>query len=353
MAITALRWRPYRILFTSPFTTAHGTLTVREWAIVEIMTEEGIIGIGEIAPLPAIGGEELATALAPLPTLALEGRSLEAALDQIEQEELPPSTRCGLEIALFDALGKLRGKSVGELLAPPGVTPARGTLVNAVVGARSTQDAVTAALRLKKDGFLYLKLKMGISANMYEEIERIKAVEAAIGPKIQLRLDANEAWSFEQAQTILCACNDFGIEYVEQPLPAHDLAGMHALRKQVAMHIAADEAVRDLKSVRRILREEAADLLIIKPQLAGGLRAAQDIVREATKYNVRCVLTASLESGITLAATLHLAAATPCLHPVSGLATAHILRENLLREEIPIKDSFMRVPEGPGLGIKL
>src|SRR5207245_6251630 len=133
-------------------------------------------------------------------------------------------------------------------------------------------------------GYRGVKLK---ALPIHEEVERVAAVREAIGPAIHLRLDANEAWNLEEAIAFLSQCVPYNIQYVEQPLKAHDLAGMRALRQAVPIPIAADEALHSLESACLVLASEAADLLVSKPQLAGGLRVGQRIIQSPTEQAVR------------------------------------------------------------------
>ena len=360
MTIREIQWHPYRLPLRNSFTTAHNVLAVREGAIVEVITDEGLTGIGEIAPLPEFGGETLAIALSALPDLTARLRRLpiKQALAQIstwvEAGTIPSSTACGLESALFDALGKLEGRSVGALLtrgndAPS--LPCPAIAVNAVIGAATTEDAAALARQFVKAGFGCIKLKMG--CEIAEEIERVAAVREAIGPEIDLRLDANEGWNFVQAHTLLTACSRYNIQYVEQPLQAHDLAGMRRLRYAVPIPLAADEGLRNLASARRILAEEAASIFIIKPQLVGGFQVSQQIIREAAAHGVQSVVTSAIESGIGLAGALHLVAASPEVTLACGLATLHLLADDLLVDDLPIHNGTITVPVGLGLGVKL
>jgi o-succinylbenzoate synthase len=359
MKITAIRWHPYRIPLRKGFTTAHGTLTERTGAIVEVISAEAIRGFGEIAPLPEFGSVNMDGALAPLPKLAarLQGKDLAGALDllyaEAEAGSLPASTVFGLEVALLDALGKIEGYGLmrASARAAPPLSMRSGVYVNAVVGGGTTADAVRDARSAVADGFRCVKLKMG--QGVQEEIERVAAVRAVIGPNTHLRLDANEGWSFEQACMILTGCAQDDIQYVEQPLPASDLAGMCALRRCVSVPIAADEAISDLASARRILAQGAADVLIIKPQLAGGLRAGQRIIEEAATHGVQCVVTSALETGIGVVAVLHLAAAIPAVKLECGLATLRLLEDDLLLDDLSIRDGFLALLPGPGLGVQL
>jgi len=357
MDIIDVQWRSYRLPFLHSFSTAHSVMTAREGIIVQVITSQGISGLGEIAPLPAFTGDSLAHARVLLPSLAarLRHKTLQEALDFVHSQEQTKaaSTLCGLEIALLDALGKAEGCAVSTLLSPPAFTPRATVPVNAVIGAQATLAAVAAALEAKKNGFRCIKLKVGLGLNAHEEIERVASVRDAIGPAMHLRLDANEAWHFEEAIAILSQCVPYDIQYIEQPLKADELAGMHALRKATPIPLAADEAVHSLESARLVLDSEAADILVIKPQLAGGLRVSQQMIRLATERGVQSVITSSLEAGIGLAAELHLAAASPAVTLACGLATLDLLIDDLLIDDLPIRAGLLPVPQGPGLGVEL
>ncbi len=352
MKITDVQCYPYRIPLRNSFTTAHHELHTRDGALVEIHTEEGITGVGEMAPLPEFGGGSLDAALASLPAIVtrLRGKQLDEALDLLSREmgSLPASTTCALEIALLDALGKTRQCAVSNLL---GTHPRPSIRVNAVVGVQTAEAAAKRAQEAVRAGFGCIKLKVGISGQ--SDIERVAAVREAIGPTIHLRLDANEAWNFEQACTILTHCARFDIQYVEQPLPASDLEGMRKLRQVVSIPIAADEMLSHLESARTVLAARAADVLIIKPQLAGGLRVGRQIIQEAAAQGIQSVVTSTIEAGIGLVAALHLAAASTEVILECGFATLHLLEDDLIVEDLPIHNGLLTVPTGPGLGIQL
>ena len=396
MKILDVRWHSYRLPLLNSFNTAHGVMDTREGFIVQVTTERGIRGIGEIAPLPAFGGGSLADAALLLPSLAarLNDKTLREALAMllparkpgsdtpcgcpvqtpfypVETHDWTPtrgvatglgvglvgakvaSTLCGLEMALLDAIGKAEGCQVCELLSPPGSLSRAAVAVNAVIGARATEAAVVAARDAIEQGFHCIKLKVGFGVSIREEIERVAAVRDAIGPSAHLRLDANEAWMLEEAIATLSQCVPYDIQYVEQPLQARDLAGMRALRQAIPIPLAVDEALLDPQSASLVLDSEAADVLVIKPQLAGGLRAGQQIIQAATERGVSCVITSTLEAGVGLAAALHLAAASPAVTLECGLATLHLLGDDLLIDDLAIRDGFLAVPSGAGLGVAL
>ena len=359
MNLVDLTYSTYRIPFRTPFLTAHGTLHKRRGVLVRVRTSTGHVGSGEIAPLPQQCGAGLREVLAILPDLAREwpGREVTALLDWLLEESqsarLPAALLCGLETALLDVCGQASAQSVAELLLSDtsrSTRPRTCVAVNAVIGDGTIETVVKQARAAVAAGFSCLKLKAPDSSP--DQVERVAALREAVGPAIALRLDANEGWNFEQARRLLAQCALYDIQYVEQPLPARDWAGMARLRRLSPIPLAADEAVCGPASARRVLEAEAADVLIVKPQMVGGLRTCRQVIQEAGQRQVACVITSTLEAGIGVAAALHLAAATPEITLACGLATLDLLEDNLLCADLPINAGLMHVPEGPGLGVK-
>ncbi len=353
--IKSIRCYPYAIPFRQGFATAHGLLTLRQGIILEISTEDNLHGIGEIAPLPEFSGESLEIALKALPELVrqFQGETLATVLALLHENpsSLPATVQSGLELAVFDILGKSTGQSIAELLQSDNRQIKTDIQVNAVIGARSLKEAIVQAHKAIEKGFSCIKLKM--VGNEREQLERVAHIRETIGPSTQLRLDANEGWTFEQACSILKECERYHIQYVEQPLVAADRAGMRALQRETSIPLAADEAVESLESARNILTAQAAKILILKPQLIGGLRNTQTIIDEATSQGIACVITSSIETGIGLAGALHLVAASPAIELACGLATLELLENDLLIEKLSIQQGRLAVPMQPGLGVSL
>lgn len=353
MMIRGVSWHPYRIPLRSHFATAHGARQWREGIIVEISTAPSITGAGEIAPLPEFGGASVDDVLASLPkmTAALREMTVKDALAVLDNNKSPATG--GIEMALLDAQGKEQGASVGTLLAPAGIEPRASVRVNAVIGARDAETAGQAARQAVKTGYRCVKLKVGIEQDAEGEIARIARVREAIGADIALRLDANEAWDMTRALAVLSRCTVYNIQYVEQPLPGADIEGLRALRATVDIPIAVDEALDSLDSARALLADHAADVFVIKPQVVGGLLVTRQIIDEATASGVQCVISSAIESGVGLAALLHLVAAMPTVTLECGLATIDLLADDLIVEALPIINGEMAVPRGPGLGVTI
>lgn len=351
MKVRDLAWRRYSLPFVAPFRTAHGTTGAREGLILRLTGDDGLLGLGETPYLPEFGGASIDEIERVLQSLA--PKLLECDLDQIWRRISSlladqPALICALDTALLDLESKRRGVRLAELLGP---NPANAVLVNATIGGIDSGATALAARQAVECGFGTVKLKVGVCASIEEEVGRVSAVRAAIGANVALRLDANGAWEPERAIVTLDALRECDIELIEQPVA--DLDGMVAIRRSVGIPIAADEAVTGLESARRIVDAGAADVLVIKLAVCGGLRAARSIIELAENAGLKTIVTSLLESGIGVAAALHLAATLPSGSPACGLATLSLLSEDLVVESLAQSNGTMPLPEWPGLGVTL
>ncbi len=361
--IQRVEWRRYRLPFHQDFTTSQGAAPLRYGAIALVTLRDGHTGTGEVAPLPLYQPAPREEALLPAPELAAElaGQTLGQALGSFDRyfeaagRPMPASLICGVEMALLDALSQSKSTSLAGTLAGEELARSKPAVpVNAVIGAGDTGDTVRSAAQLVAAGFTCLKLKVGLEPQQVQrEIELVTAVRGAIGPEIELRLDANGAWNLEQATAVLGGCLSCDIAYVEQPLPVESLHELPTLRKRTQALIALDEAVTSLSSARRILDAGLADILIVKPQVVGGLLVSRQIIWEAAAHGVECVLTSSIESGIGIAAILQLAAALPQIRRACGLGTLPLLHDDLIVEELGVSKGAISIPGAAGLGVTL
>ncbi len=349
-------WLPFHIPYAAAFTTAHGRETVRSGVIIRVALANGLEGLGEASPLPAFGGGTLDDTLACVARLApgLLGRTPGAAAELLGQAgEAQPgmaAALCGLDTALLDVDAQAAGLPLARWLAPGA---AEAVPVNAAIGAADAPAACAAARRAIEAGIGCVKLKVGVAATSAAEIERIAAVRAAIGPGPRLRLDANAAWDVATATAIIGAAERYGLDLVEQPVAAGDLAGMAAVRAAVRTPIAADEAVGGPAQARRVIAAGAADVLVLKPMMAGGLRRGRAIIALAQAAGMQTIVTTTIDSGVGVAAALHLAATLPAPPPACGLATGTLLAGDLLVQPVIIRNGAIRLPVQPGLGVRL
>ena len=153
-----------------------------------------------------------------------------------------------------------------------------------------------------------------------DDVARVEAVRDALGPDGAIRVDANAAWDVDTAAARIRELDRAGLEYVEQPVAS--LEELAALRRRVDVRIAADEVVRRAADPLRVDLREACDVVVLKVQPLGGVRAA---LRVAEAHGLPCVVSSALESSVGIAAGVALAAALPELPFACGLATVALL----------------------------
>ncbi|MDE3094506.1 MAG: o-succinylbenzoate synthase [Chloroflexota bacterium] len=354
MKVVELRWTPYRIPFVAAVGTAHGAWSVREGAIVQLRTGDGAIGAGDVAPLPSHGTADIAACLALLDDIA--PRILGTAIDDVPSriDALVPDDapfaplRCALETALLDATARAAGVSVARLLTPD---PARDVAVNALVDAAPCAAAAAAAARARAAGFRDIKLKVGMAASVAEETARVAAVRGAAGPAARLRLDANGAWTEEQAIARIRAMEPYAIDLVEQPIPPGDIFALRRVREAVPVPVAADEGAASLAAVRALIEARAVDAVVVKLPVVGGPRLAREMIALVTAAGVAPVVTSAFESGVGVAAALQLSATLPRPARACGLATLGLLADDLIAEQLRVDGGRMALPGAPGIGV--
>ncbi|MBZ2198040.1 o-succinylbenzoate synthase [Occultella gossypii] len=173
-----------------------------------------------------------------------------------------------------------------------------------------------------------------------DEQARLEAVRGALGPGGRIRIDANGAWDLDTALDRLAVLDRAagGLEYAEQPCA--DVADLATLRRRGSVPIAADESIRRAEDPMAVVRAEAADIVVLKVQPLGGVRAA---LRIAEEVGLPVVVSSALETSVGIAAGLALAAALPTLEHACGLATVHLLTADVVADPLLPVDGRIEV----------
>lgn len=313
---------PYAIAFREPVATGAGTWSERRGAWLRAEGRDGRVGYGEAAPLLVDGS--------PPDALA---RALEAG----------PYREAAIDLAELDIEAQRFGRPLAYLLSD---APRARVAVNALVLAAGAQAAAGEAARAVEAGFRCLKLKVG-AADPGDDIARVRAVRERVGARVAIRLDANGAWDEATALRVLAAVEGCDIEYVEDPVEGDP----RIIGRQANIPVAAD--VRTLAHGWQVVRDRAADVLVLKPMALGGLRPAHELALAAAGSGIGVVVTSLLETAIGVAGALHFAASLPGPVRAHGLATVGLL------EELPVEGleaphgGEIALPKGPGLGVRL
>ncbi len=232
--------------------------------------------------------------------------AVDAVIHVAAGRRLPAPAKAAVEMALFDLAGRISGTPLWRMLRAETSAPLR---CNATLAADSPQALAAEAIAWRERGFETFKLKLGIG----DDAERARAVREAVGPEARIRVDANGAWSTEQAVAILSEIEPLGIELVEQPTAS--LREMAAVAEATAIPIAADESVTSAKEAERAARAGACRLATVKLSKVGGIGTAAGIAAELPVY-----LSSALDGPVGIAAAAHAAQALYRDHEDPGLA---------------------------------
>jgi L-alanine-DL-glutamate epimerase-like enolase superfamily enzyme len=341
-----------RVPLREPLKWTGGIRTSASGLIVELHTDEGVVGIGE-APGPTLPTiqtiieREFAQFLVgqdPLRTEWLVHRLEEYARNWAG---IAGYAIAGVEMALLDLKGKALGQPVAELLG--GFTresvPVIGYLFidEPEANAQKAADFVAA-------GHTELKLKVG--RDLGQDYDTVAAIRDRVGSDVKLRIDANMNWSVPAAIKWIRALEPYDIQFVEQPVPDFDLAGMAQVRRAVATPIAADESCTSLRSALELVKADACDVFVVYPSEAGGLTRALQIGAVAQAAGKWCAIGSWAELGVATTANAHVAAASTAF-PFANDTHYPLQLADVLVSSVAIDDGQIALSHDPGLGVRL
>ncbi len=355
MRIASVEVVPYALPFREPYVTAAGTLTRREMVLLRLRSEDGLVGLGEAVPLSLRGGTALAKVVEELESLG--GRdALEEATVRGSATTLSAPARCAALTALLD----LRGRRVAvEGKASEGSgEPIR---CNATLTAGDPADVAAAAEAWAADGFSTFKLKLGAETAKTipqggflrsRDVEVVRAVRGALGPRVRIRVDANGAWDLETARRVLAEIEPYEIELAEQPVATMEEA--LEVASSTSIPLAADESVESRTDAERVAVSGAFALTGIKLSKVGGPEEALEIAEVLPAY-----VTSALDGPVGIAAALQVAQSLGDLGRVAGESLAHglstqrLFASTIASVECELRGDMLHPPPGPGLGVEI
>jgi muconate cycloisomerase len=359
-----------------PFRRAirHATTTRAETdnVLVRCVLEDGTVGHGEGVPRDYVTGETIDSALdllaksdlraqlEPCPDFA---RAIELA-ERLRLAEVPGderrcqgnAARCAVELALLDAYGRRFGEplaSATRLAAPEFYDPRPWLQYSgALTGARGLKAPVYAFV-LRVYGFRQVKVKVGMAG--IDDRKRLTAIRRGLGRRIDLRVDANEAWSAAEAAERIRALEPCGLSAVEQPVPHAEVGRLREVRREVRVPLMLDESLCSRVDAERAVADQTCDLFNLRLSKCGGflptLRLAQLARRHGLGYQLGCQVG---ETAVLSAAGRHFAQGVGGLRHLEGSYDRHLVREALAREDLTFRrGGWARALPGPGLGIDL
>jgi L-Ala-D/L-Glu epimerase len=355
MKITEVRLGMLRVPLKTPFKTALRTVDAVEDIVVAIHTDTGHVGYGEAAATAVITGDTHGSIIEAIDRVIaprLIGQDI-ANLNQITRLvqtalERNTSAKAAVEIAVYDLWGQLYEAPLYRMLG--GGDPVVTTDIT--ISVDYIDKMVTDSISAVERGFESLKIKVGKDIGV--DIERVKAIHAAVEGRALLRLDANQGWTAKQAVFAMHALEDAGVhlELLEQPVRAQDIAGLKYVTDRVHTPVMADESVFGPLEVIELIKQHAADIINIKLMKTGGISNAIRIADIASLYGVECMIGCMIETSISVAAAVHLAVAKSDVITKVDLDGPSLCAFDPVDGGVTFNESEISIGDAPGLGIR-
>lgn len=324
-----------------------------ESIFVKIEMENGKIGFGESLPRVYVTGETQESVIEKLKQIlpaSFLGRSFQSFEEVVDfcgsLNELSGAAKCACELALLDCAAKVFDRSIAEALG--GVKRDR-LRYSAAIGSDSISKARIAALKLKLYGIKSAKLKVGDE----KDIDRLRAVRQCLGKNTDIRLDANCAWSAEEAIERLTIMRDFNFSLIEQPVKKDDIDALKKVSDAIPEPVMADESLCDIEDARRLAERKVCDMFNIRISKCGGLLNSLRIAEFARQSGISFQLGCQIgETGILSAAGRHFASCVDGAKYLEGSYAKFLLVEDIIAEDISFGyGGLARSLRGAGLGV--
>jgi L-alanine-DL-glutamate epimerase-like enolase superfamily enzyme len=370
LKITKVECIPVSVKYKRPFVMAGGAAYASVGVLLKLHTDEGIVGIGDSGCASEWYSGETQESLMALITNLYAPRIL-LGEDPFNSEKIIArmekavrnnnQSKAVVDYALWDIMGKKLGVPVYKLLGGKSVDK---LTLGTIIGTGTPEQTTAEARSLVKAGFTVLKAKVGFHSEE-EDVENMRIIKEAVGPKIKLMMDANGSWNYYQALRVLKQMEKYDVALCEQPLPWWDVDGLARLRRKVDIPIFPDESATEFKHLIEIIEKDAADGLFIKVAKAGGILRAKKWVSIAKAAGLSVMCGCMTGSGFEAAAQGHFLIAdewtSQFVQENTGPLTMHgvldtvseDIKDDLAKKLPRYENGFMWVPEGPGLGLEL
>ena len=331
LRLSSARLIPYRLALTQP--SAFGEERIGR--LVRLETPGGHVGWGDAAPLPGFSRESIEMVdddwklhRSGLFQESLGGFDVPDPGTAIASEFSTRALQFAIEQALVGLESKRSGRPIPNVIAPGG--PLKIRLAGLVAG--SGNGAVESALHLAREGYTSMKIKVGRSA-LSDDVTTILDIRRAVGPDVNLRLDANRAWRLDEAIRFVDETAAVAPEFIEEPLADPDQ--IERLVRMSGAPVALDETILTI-SPNDLEAWSFATHVVLKPTLIGGMRVSDEFARAARKAGMTTVVSGAYESGLGTAMLVCLAARLCPDGPPAGLDSYRRLDSDLLAQRLPV-----------------
>jgi len=343
-------------------TAADGT---QDDLIIVVETDEGITGYGEVDTAPFVGKAIVDAYMSHGTCYGL--REVVVGADPFDYEQIwndmwaktyyygrfgpVMHVMSGIDMAIWDIMGKASGKPVHKLLGGSYCTKVR-PYASALMP--DTHDEVTKLVEKHRgQGYTAIKLGWGpLGFDVKFDVELVKTARKAAGDQMEIMIDIGKRYRLREAIYAAKAMEQSNIYWLEEALPAEDLNGFRRLTEQSPVRIATGEEESGRIAFKRLIEETGID--VVQPDMSrcGGLTEAKKIATIAADANILCVPHA-FKTGVLVAASIHLIASIQHAPFLEFSVTESAIRRELLAKPFVQKDGFIDVPTAPGLGIEL
>jgi L-alanine-DL-glutamate epimerase-like enolase superfamily enzyme len=372
LKIAALIAYQVRIPLRRRIRHAAHTRTETDNLLVRCILEDGSEGFGEGVPRDYVTGETITSTFellgrSDLASQCEDCRAFEQAVALAERLQLAPvpgdvrgcegnAARCAVELALLDAYGRHFGRALSDvvqLLAPEIYQPQPRVRYSGAITTARNIKTWAAAIIFRIYRFKQVKIKVGMEG--YDDRRRLALMRRWGGRKIDIRLDANEAWRPANVVERIRELEPFGISAVEQPVPHADAAALRDVRRQIRTPIMLDESLCSRYDAERAVEGQICDLFNIRLSKCGGFIPSLRLAQFAKQHGLGCQLGCQVgETAVLSAAGRHFAASVAGLRYLEGSYDRHLVREALATEDLTFGwGGWAKALPGPGLGITL
>lgn len=317
MKIKEIKIAKFSLPLKKAFRTSKLVIQKREGLIIRVTNEKNNYHYGEISPLPGFSKESQRQVIAEIDEL--KKHCIGLASEDVSEliKDYMPSVRFGIEQAISSNMNLLNDK----------------ISVNAVVGISSTADTIGNIKKAVDDGFRTIKLKIGKN-NFPAELALLRNIESIFGSSIQLRLDVNGVWLYEDAVGYLEELATLPIEYIEQPVSS--ITDILLLNKKTTIPLAVDECINCLDDAAGIIKNSDINILVIKPMMLG-FNNTISIINLAKVYDKKIIISSLFESVCGRSALIYLAGLVE--HNLAhGLSTSGYFQYEYDADKLPVNN---------------
>ncbi|MFH1753045.1 MAG: enolase C-terminal domain-like protein [Candidatus Omnitrophota bacterium] len=329
--------------------------SVSDSVFLKIKLEDGTIGYGESLPRKYVTGETTKSVIDELkriiPSKLLgygveEYRDTPSFIDGVGAES--GALKCVLELAILDAYGRYFKSPISSVI---GMRLRDEVRYTGVMQSDTLPDAIRKSLAFKAYDFKFVKIKVGSG----DDINRLRIARKILGKKTDMRVDANCAWTADEAIEKIGAMRRFNISAVEQPVKADDYAGLKKVSDSVPETISADESLCSIDDAERLAGMGACKMFNIRISKCGGLIDSLRIAGIARRHNIGVQMGCQVgESGLLSAAGWHFASLFKELPFCEGGYGRFLLKSDITREDMTFgRGGILKDINGPGLGVNI